>query len=91
MFSDWQRGTVDNMVLTSERNVVKVGQRLDGLQFATDVEGLYASAQVCNGGVCRIVRTEDFDGLIHEIRLVHIIDWATVRLGESRTGVFAYR
>ena len=61
--------------LTTERDVVEVLGRLDGLDFAANVEFLYSAAKVCDRGMCWVVSTEDLDGFLYLVRAVHILNW----------------
>lgn len=64
--------------LTSESNIVEMDGSLDDLKLATDVELLYAGAEVSNGGMCWVVSTKHLDGLLDLIRLVNILHYVGV-------------
>lgn len=53
--------------------------RLYGLHLTADVVLLYLVAEVGNGRVCRVIGTEDFDGLLHLVGAVDVLDCKRTR------------
>lgn len=65
---------------TSEGDVVKVGWGLDGLELSTDIELLDLVSQICNRRVGRVIGTKHFDGFMHLVRPVDVLNYVPVRI-----------
>lgn len=66
-------------IFTAKSDVVKVCWRLDGLHLSADIELFYLVAEVSNRRMCRIISTEDLNGLLHLVRSIHVLNCNDVR------------
>lgn len=67
------RYTINKDELTAKGNVVEMNRKLNSLYLSADVVVLDLVAQVCNGGMGRVVGTENLNGLLHPVGLVDVV------------------
>ena len=64
-----------NLSLTSKGNIIEMRRQLNGRNLAPNVELLYFCTQIGHRWVSGVVRTENFDGLLHMIGFVNVINY----------------
>ena len=62
-------------MLTTEGNIIKVDECLNGLYLSTNIEFLDLGSEICNGWVGRIIGAEDLDGFFYAVRLINVVNW----------------